>query len=165
MPASPGSTGSANKGRSARQNASPTAVLHCHGAQTRRGLRGGGRLRVLSTDAVAPPSLFAAPPLPADDGVAHRLLRTAHARRAHGNATVWRFPRRASLGEVSPPVEESVLRTSLADPAPSDAFPGCAARRVARMAHFSKPVSPSRLTHAARESAQRYPLSAGDSSA
>ena len=33
--------------------------FHWHGAQTRFGLRGGGRLRVLSTDAVAPPSLFA----------------------------------------------------------------------------------------------------------
>ena len=29
------------QGRSARQNASPTAVAHCHGAQTRLGLRGG----------------------------------------------------------------------------------------------------------------------------
>ncbi len=65
---SPRSTGSANKGSSARQNASPTSVVQCHGAQTRLGLRGGGRLRVLSTDAVAPPSLFASPPLPADDG-------------------------------------------------------------------------------------------------
>ena len=36
----------------------------------------------------------------------------------------------ASLGEVSPTVEESVLRSSHADRAPSDAFP--AARHVAR---------------------------------
>ena len=42
---------------SARQNASPTSIVHCHGAQTRLGLRGGGRLRVLSTVALAPPSI------------------------------------------------------------------------------------------------------------
>ena len=51
----------------------------------------------------------------------------------------------ASLGDVSPTVEESVLRTGLADPTPSDAFPCCAARRVARMVHFSNPALPSRL--------------------
>ena len=43
--------------RSARQNASPTFVAHCHGARTRLGPRGGGRLRVLSTIALAPTSI------------------------------------------------------------------------------------------------------------
>ena len=42
---------------SARQNPSPTSVVQCHGARTRLGPRGGGRLRVLSTDAVAPTSI------------------------------------------------------------------------------------------------------------
>jgi hypothetical protein len=42
---------------SARKNASPTFVVHCHGARTRGGPRGGGRLRVLSTVAFAPPSI------------------------------------------------------------------------------------------------------------
>ena len=77
------------QGSSARQNASPTSVVHCHGAQTRLGLRGGGRLRVLSTDAVAPPSLFASPPLPADD--AHRCALARNvcpARRQHRFAEV-----------------------------------------------------------------------------
>ena len=74
-----------NKGSSARQNASPTSVDHCHGARTRLGPRGGGRLRVLSPDALAPPSLFAVPALPAD-AVTHRahlarLARAASSRR------------------------------------------------------------------------------------
>ena len=41
-----GITGAANKGSSARQNTSPTVVVQCHGARTRLGPRGGGRLRV-----------------------------------------------------------------------------------------------------------------------
>ena len=44
-------------------------LFNAHGAQTRLGLRGGGRLRVLSTDAVAPPSLLCFDRRsPADDG-------------------------------------------------------------------------------------------------
>jgi len=42
---------------SARQNASPTVVVQCHGARTKPGPRGGGRLRVLSTVALAPTSI------------------------------------------------------------------------------------------------------------
>jgi hypothetical protein len=42
---------------SARQNASPTPVAHCHGARIRVGPRGRGRLGVLSTVALAPPSI------------------------------------------------------------------------------------------------------------
>ena len=51
------SAGSANKRSSARQNASPTSVVQCHDARTRHGPRGWGRLRVLSTVALAPPSI------------------------------------------------------------------------------------------------------------
>ena len=47
------------QGKSARQNTSPACDVECHGARTRCGPRGGGWLRVLSTVAVAPPSLFA----------------------------------------------------------------------------------------------------------
>src|SRR5688500_19717294 len=36
---------------------SPASVAQCHGARTRLGPRGGGRLHVLSTDAVTPPSI------------------------------------------------------------------------------------------------------------
>ena len=77
------------QGSSARQNASPTSVVQCHGAQTRFGPRGGGRLRVLSPDAVAPPSLFASPALPAD--AAHRALRVVERRSS----------RRQTLAEVN----------------------------------------------------------------
>ncbi len=127
------------QGRSARQNASATAVVYCHGAQTRFGLRGGGRRRVLSTDAVAPPSLFAAPPLPADEGVAHRLLQTAHS----GNATVWRFPEGISL---------RCRRRSKSPCSPASRIPRLPMRfwlrRASRRSHGSlqQAVSPSRLT-------------------
>jgi hypothetical protein len=49
---------------SARQNASPTSIVQCHGARTRRGPRGGGRLRVLSTVAFAPPSIVCSTGVP-----------------------------------------------------------------------------------------------------
>ena len=55
-----------------------------------------------------------------------------------------RGSRRSRIGDVRDgwsPLE------SRANPAPSDAFPCCAARRVARMVHFSNLVSPSCLTH------------------
>ena len=64
---------------------------------------------------------------------------------AHGNATVWRFPRRASSGDVSPTVEESRLRSSHADLAPSDAFPGTEYVALLAMIRFSKPASPARV--------------------
>ena len=54
------------QGKSARQNTSPAFVVQCHGARTRYGPRGGGRLRFCPLVAVAPPSLFASPALPAD---------------------------------------------------------------------------------------------------
>jgi hypothetical protein len=77
-------------------------------------------------------------------GATHNLLEAILLRRNREESIS------SSLGDVSPTVEESVRRTGLADPTPSDAFPGCAARRVARMVHFSNPVSPSRLTPFAR---------------
>src|SRR5688500_15783304 len=54
----------------ARQNTSPASVVHCHGARTKSGPRGGGRLSCFVDFAVAPPPLFASPALPAAD--AHR---------------------------------------------------------------------------------------------
>ena len=48
----------------------------------------------------------------------------------------------ASLGEVSPTVEEWGLRTRPADRTPSDAFPGTEYVALLAMVRFSKPASP-----------------------
>ena len=150
MSSSPGSTGSANK--EARRGKTRRRQLLC----TAMALRPGLVFAEVVGSAFCPLT-----PSRRLHCLLHRRSRPTRAwltgsdrqitaLSAHGNATAWRFPRRASLGEVSPTVEESVLRTGLADPTPSDAFPGCAARRVARMVHFSNLVSPSCLTHHGR---------------
>jgi len=48
----------------------------------------------------------------------------------------------ASLGDVSPTVEEWSLRSGPADLTPSDAFPGTEYVALLAMVRFSKPASP-----------------------
>ena len=94
---------------SARQNASPTSAGHCHGARTRCGPRGGGRLRVLSAVARAPafrlPAAPAAPGQPLPCGRERSLTRasTCAAEQASAGANhrercdVYSSPETASL--------------------------------------------------------------------
>jgi len=130
--ATSGSTGSANKGSSARQNVSPTSVAHCHDARTRLGPRGGGRLRVLSPAAVAPPSLFAAPVLPADAAPSAHVARHDRTREPAKQACCSEPSRAtrimAQQGNASGGVGSAwPLRSSnsstVGDMSPGDAFP------------------------------------------
>jgi hypothetical protein len=52
------------------------------------------------------------------------------------------LPAEASLGDVSPTVEEWDLRTGPADRTPSDAFPGTEYVALLAMVRLSKPASP-----------------------
>jgi hypothetical protein len=77
---------------SAWQNASPAILDQCHGAQARLGLRGGGRLSVLSLSLITPTSIVCR----IDDpdrrhiapffGVVHSLLLVLHL--AHSASTI-----------------------------------------------------------------------------
>ena len=74
--------------------------------------------------------------LRSDEGSTARRRRVAFANQLDdaGNA---------SLGDVSPTVEESVLRSGPADLTPSDAFPGTEYVALLAMVRFSNPASPS----------------------
>jgi hypothetical protein len=107
------------------------------------------RFRVRSTSRCSRWSASASPPPQPE--------RTPQGAKCAWQRHTWRCPRRASLGDVSPTVEESLLRSGPADLTPSDAFPGTEYVASLAMVRFSNPASPSATASQKRPSSREPP--------